>query len=386
MENPDCIGSARGNFFAVDKGLWREALALGMPSAVFYLVLARGSKGISGISTWSVDAAKRHIGLAINRGQEARDRLINAGLLIQEARGTKPRYRLTTVPEYLAITQRRVSLSTQDRTTLRLMPTARRPRKGSWRAQSEQRLKATGIPLDLLQRSGDPPFIWLPNRLIDSDNCVKSPVQILRQAQDLQQLQLLVELYEAHNLRDDGGISRHLYRRPYEAVRLGGKSRWEVYCFKPLEPEFNLKEPFEAFLDASGRTGSRAPLAQALDLFESNGFIQIVPHLCESPDPDSEIIHPLAIYSGIEMEELLARSASRAAVCLHRNLSEADVKYPDVLVPINRQRFPNACVTGILRLRYRPHTGRTTAWFSELKQKYEAYMRQYRDLSGIPFR
>ena len=68
--------------------------------------------------------------------------------------------------------------------------------------------------------AAQPDWIWLPNALVTGAADETPPVELVRQTQDVMTLRLLVDLYHAQNLRDDGGVSRKLTWREYE------RSRW----------------------------------------------------------------------------------------------------------------------------------------------------------------
>lgn len=70
-----------------------------------------------------------------------------------------------------------------------------------------------------LEAGGD--FIWLPNTLVTGTaNGEASPVKRLRQSRNLDALRLLVDLYHAQYLADDGGISRKVMERTYHRKRI----------------------------------------------------------------------------------------------------------------------------------------------------------------------
>jgi hypothetical protein len=75
----------------------------------------------------------------------------------------------------------------------------------------------------------DPDRIWLPNTLVTSAAAETAPIELVQQGQDVMTLRLLVDLYHAQNLRDDGGISRTITWHQYERVKVGQQGPYNVW-------------------------------------------------------------------------------------------------------------------------------------------------------------
>ena len=110
------------------------------------------------------------------------------------------------------------------------------------------------------------------------------------------------------------------------------------------------------------------------------GLIEWVPHLVESGDADAEIIHPLGMGKSDSPEDRLAMAAHRAGGAMltdgQREWAEDNGLW---LVPI-RRHVANVQVVGIARLRYRPRTRRTAAWWGKTRQEGEEFVRRYEGL------
>jgi hypothetical protein len=75
-------------------------------------------------------------------------------------------------------------------------------------------------------------LIWLPNTLVTGTvQGETSPVKRLRSRGDIWALRLLIDLYQAHNLSADGGISREVLRHEYERKKYGQRGRHVVWGF-----------------------------------------------------------------------------------------------------------------------------------------------------------
>ena len=178
----------RGSFFAVDQHAWAEVCAKGMNAAVAYLVLACFSGRDNRITAASVQAIEKYTGIARSRARAAIDILISARLISQIQGGTKPRYDLLPSAEIVEA----------------------------------------------------PDWIWLPNALVTGAAGEHSPVERVRQTQDVMTLRLLVDLYHEQNLREDGGISRRITWQRFERVKVGEQAQYVVWGFCSKELYVNL--------------------------------------------------------------------------------------------------------------------------------------------------
>jgi hypothetical protein len=172
--------AGRGGFFLIDSRTWTYVCSLGLNPAVFFLVLARGSQGDNLTTSWSVEAAKRYTGLAINRAQEARDSLIRRGVLTQLRGGTKPQYKIK--PQSDLNFGGRQDRPRQDRPPLdRLKRTRRSRRDGHSAASGFPSSAVMGLIEETEIEADEEPkdtAIWLPNSLGGwSRQCSRKPPQ-----------------------------------------------------------------------------------------------------------------------------------------------------------------------------------------------------------------
>jgi hypothetical protein len=112
------------------------------------------------------------------------------------------------------------------------------------------------------------------------------------------------------------------------------------------------------------------------------GLIEWVPHLVESDEPDAEIIHAIATTGSGSLEYRIGLAAEEAGRAM---LNDQQLQYVDSvgprLVPVLRH-LANVQMIGIARLRYRPHTALTAAWWQEYNTKGERYLAQYEALTN----
>lgn len=149
--------AAKGKFFAVGKPQWQIACGLGLRPAVALIVMACGSGHDNATTTWSRKAIEDHTGMTWRRAHDAQAALIDAGILTVLKGGARPVHKL------------------------------RHPECGEG-------------------------LIWLPTELVTGAGDETPPVARLRQAGDLDLLQLLVELYFEQELVGDGGLPRSMVR------------------------------------------------------------------------------------------------------------------------------------------------------------------------------
>jgi hypothetical protein len=78
----------------------------------------------------------------------------------------------------------------------------------------------------------DPDLIWLPNELVTSAAHETPPLELVRQMQDVMTLRLLIDMYHVHNLRENGGVSRHCMWKKYDRVKVNERTQFVVWGFR----------------------------------------------------------------------------------------------------------------------------------------------------------
>src|SRR5262249_49990154 len=109
------------------------------------------------------------------------------------------------------------------------------------------------------------------------------------------------------------------------------------------------------------------------------GIIEWVPHLVESQDTTAEIIHPM-VMEGDDSEARLGKAAHQAGQSMpterQREWAAGEVL---ILAPVPRHMV-NVQMVGIARLRYRPQTKMTGAWWADLESKCAALTERYEQI------
>jgi len=100
--------------------------------------------------------------------------------------------------------------------------------------------------------------------------------------------------------------------------------------------------------------------------------------LLDGDDDQAEIIHPYAIRCGEPAERELAAAAAMAArAMVTEGQFNWSVEESYHLVPV-RKHIAKATMAEVYRLKYRPHTTATSAWFALMQQTSAEYIDHYR--------
>lgn len=317
----------QGDFFAIDKGAWQRACDAGLNPAVAYLVMGRGTGPDNATTMWSADAVFRHSGIAWRRAHAAINVLMERGLVVRSREGKRPRYKLT-------------------------------------------------LPKD------KDDFIWLPNALITGAAGEVPPVAKLRQTQEVTFLHAFVGLYGLQDLTGDGGLPRSLLWHPMESrERICGYGPFDVVGFVKGTSKFcHRVGPLSKFRGNAKDKGD-APVAwDFLSLLERMGLLEWVIYLADGKDSESELIHPL---TGDEYAEAVADAAATFASELPGGFKHEVDNY-DFVLPIP-SHMANATLVGVARLRYRPRTSRTAAWYAQHVHSCRDHETVYRRLASGEF-
>jgi hypothetical protein len=239
-----------------------------------------------------------------------------------------------------------------------------------------------------------PDWTWLPNALVDgAEGDLAAPVELVRQTQSAAALRLLVDLYHAQNLASDGGIHWRCVRQEFTRHEVGRRGPFVVYGFAPgTVSAFGDKPLVRAHMtgEVEVAPGSDRPRDRGWPAFWAAwnqlvalGLVALVAHVVEADAEEAEVVHPYALGdSGEAPERRLARAAHAAAGAL---LTPAQrqwaVERGLCLVPV-KAHVTEAQLVGVARLRYRPRTSATAAWFARMGEwdamaaRHEALARQ----------
>lgn len=207
--------------------------------------------------------------------------------------------------------------------------------------------------------------------------------------QDVMTLRLLVDLYRAQDLREDGGVSQTVTRREYERFEAGRQAQFTVWGFRYKQGWVTWTGPTLCHRRAT-LTGQEIAEGRnaAVDYFRREqqltdlGLVEWVPTLVEGEGPEAEIVHPYGMGGSASLEDRLGRAAHEAA---RRMLTDRQRGWATGqklwLAPVPRH-VADVRMVGIARLRYRPKTRKTAAWWIDLRTKGEGFLRRYEALAA----
>jgi hypothetical protein len=215
------------------------------------------------------------------------------------------------------------------------------------------------------------------------------PVELVRQVQDVMTLRLLVDLYHAQNLRDDGGVSRGITRRAYGRFEVGRQAQYTVWGFRHENGSVTWTGPAlchrrETLTEQEVASGKNPGVdyfrreGQLVDL----GLVEWVPTLVEGEGLEGEIIHPYGMAGSGSLEDRLGSAAHEAAWSMLTDRQREWASERKLwLAPVPRH-MAGVQMVGIARLRYRPKTRKTAAWWADLQAKGEGFLRRYEALAA----
>jgi hypothetical protein len=383
-----------GGFFAIDRGAFRCAAVGSLNAAVAHLVMARGTGRDNRTTQWSVHSIEQRTGISRPNADKAVKALLHRGIWKKIRDGKHPIYEAVcgdqipggpfTGDEQAAIAAVREGNPVPDsKTTVEALKA-----RGIIRECNGQR-RARSFELDTAAIAAltEPLTIWLPNTLIDGAAGEVPPIELIRQTRSLPALRLLVELYAAQFLPNFGGVPRELLKVVFDRARVGEQGPFVVWGFqsKHILAGRDLFRPFLTgqFTKRDEGThrddGMAASFWPAIDTLTDLGLVERVGMLLDGDDSEAEIIHPHAMRGGELAEYELARAAHHAALAMvtdgQRDWAEQHgYKW---LIPVQRH-IGNATLIEVCRLKYRPHTAATAAWYAVMQQTTSQYLDHYR--------
>lgn len=316
--------SGHGHFFAVGRDSFVQACGLGINAASAFLTMACGTGRDHTTTRWSATSVENHAGIGWRRADESITALRHSGLVKR----------------------------TDDKSDKRK-------------------------PAYQLKCEGD--LIWLPKSIVTGVGDEIPPLRKLRQAQCAMTLRLFIELYRAQNLRDDGGISRDVVYQKYERREFGGRGAYTVWAFdKPSCMTMtwcDVTEPHrrDQLTPEECKRGCNAAVDffARFDKLRLLGLVERVPCLYEGDD--GEPIHTL------ENPHLLDIMHEAAESLITEGMAVAAESH-DYLVPVVNH-MEAVQVYAMERLRYRPHTRATSAWWARERQAEQEYIKLYREIA-----
>jgi hypothetical protein len=401
------IGGGRGNFFAIDRRTWAKVCGsdgLGLNAAIAYLVLARGSDRTNSKTSWSVNALEQRDLLSRGRAQAAIDKLKAAKVIRQTGQGRKAtRYELPPVHEIPGTGfDPRPELTRQEQEAVEMakrgerIPKQARGEINQWYAKEAVRKgwlvdRGDGFYNFVPEPDPAPDWIWLPNELVDGAANEKPPLELMRQCQDTMLLRLFIDLYYGQNLREDGGVRRQVMYEKYDRVQVGQYGEFTVWGFRSLATTTSLvwgeltqchrRDELTAQEKAEGKNPGVDFFGRVKQL-TNLGLIDWHPVLFEGADDSAELIHALGMGRTQTIEDRLGTAAHLAGEAMLTEGHRAWVDETSLrLVPVLKH-IVDVRAFGIARLRYRPRTGLTAAWWGELNEKAGSRIARYTELAA----
>jgi hypothetical protein len=390
-------------FFSIDRGAFRCAAAGGLNSAIAHLIMGRGT-GRDNITTqWSVHSIERRTGISRPNADKAVKDLL--------ARGIWKKTRDGKHPIYEAVPGNQIVDGAFTAEEQKVIQAIRKPAVVPYEAKgAAEALKARGIVREHTERHSnykqskslklddaaiaaltEPFTIWLPNALIDGAAGEVPPVELIRQTRSLSALRLLIELYAVQFLPNYGGVPRELLKHVFERAKVGEQGPFVVWGFrsKHLTAGAGLSRPFRTGKhitrddDTQVDTGIDSEFWPAVHTLENLGLVERVGMLLDGDDDAAEVIHPYPMRDGEPAERKLADMARLAGTAMITDGQRqwAEQEGYSYLVPV-RRHIVHATVAEIYRLKYRPHTKATAAWYAEMQNATAKHLEGY--LALIP--
>lgn len=233
--------------------------------------------------------------------------------------------------------------------------------------------------------------VWLPNSIVTGTSANETPpLERIRQISCVMTLKLFVDLYADQNLIENGGISRSTYRQVYQRTEVCEYAQYRVYVFSKEHCTVNWNQttkPHHRQEDDLTEQEIEAGKNPGVDFFErfktleTLRLVQCVPYLFESDSDDAEIIHSLGEHEQLETD--IRRAAETASLRMYSRIHGHDscqlADKDTLLLPVPKHRR-NVHVIGVWRLRYRPQTGMTSAWWKDYNEKGKRYLLQYQKM------
>lgn len=380
----------RKGFFTIDQRTFSNVCALGRNAATAYVVLARGSGRDNKTSAWSVNSIEKYTGISRGRAKKAIECLIESGYLQRTGTATRPRYKLLSWDESHSC--ERQPLSPLEQEAIALVSAGEslltRQKHAAYRAENKGWLRhSANSGYEMVPDGTKENLVWLPNTLVIGAADETPPLERVRQTGDVMVLRLLVDLYHSQNLREDGGISRSVIYREWERFEAAQYGEFTVWGFTHGDSTTACQcDVVKAHWDNDAETSKEkyAPFWPRLHSLEDCGLIEWVPCLFESDDADAEIIHPLVDDDSGSLEDRLGRAAQQAGNSMLTEMQHErayEHRGVTLVVPIKRH-MANVQLISVARLRYRPHTKLTAAWWAETNTVCEAHISEYEALES----
>ena len=400
---PDKRPKGDSGFFSVDLGAFRCAATCGLNAAIAHLILARGTGRDNRISQWSVNAIEQRTGISRPNANKALSLLLDRGIWRKTRGGKHPIYEAVpgdqipngafTPEQQLVLGQIRSGDPLLDIATADML-VARRLAIELQQVNSQRSFELDESAIaELVERKA----VWLPNALIDGAADEVAPVELIRETRNLFALQMIIELYAIQFLPHFGGAPHEMIKVQFERKAIREQGPFTVWGFRPKGTlvDWDIAKHFMCGFkterpDGKLRDAGWNKMQRALGVLTELGLVEKVGMLMDGRDADAEIIHPYGVQGGEAPERDLTAVARKAAKTMlpesHQNWAEGE-GYSNYMVPV-RKHITGVTMIEIFRLKYRPHTKATAAWYAKMLQTAADWICRYRIIAeaGEPVR
>ena len=398
-------GKVSDGFFAIDRSAFRCAIVGGLNAAVAHLLMARGTGRDNRTTQWSVHSIEQRTGISRPNAAKAVADLLKRGIWKRVRDGKHPIYEAVpgheipggpfTADEQAAIAAIRdgkavpyKSMAIVKGLVARGIAKETKSRRSRRSSSNPYVAGPSTYKLDeaAIAALTEPLAVWPPNALIDGAADEVPPVELIRQTRNLAALRLLIELYAVQFLPNYGGVPRESLKVVFDRSKVGEQGPFVVWGFWP-EHTTAGRGLYEQFLTGQSITrddgtrcdaGMEALFWPAVQTLVDLGLVERVGMLLDGDDAETEIIHPYAIRGGEPVERELAAAAEMAArTMVTEGQFSWSVEQGYHLVPV-RKHIAKATIAEVFRLKYRPHTTATAAWYALMQQTTAEYLNHYR--------
>ena len=391
-------GQNSEGFFTIDRGAFRCAAVGGLNVAIAHLVMARGTGPDNRTTQWSVHSIEQRTGISRPNAAKAVKDLLDRGIWQKIRDGQHPIYQAITgdripggpfrVDEQAAIAALRTrnAVPYESKTAMEALKA-----RGIIRdCNARKRNQSLELDTAAIAALTEPITIWLPNTLIDCAAREVPPIELIRQTRSLPALRLLAELYAVQFLPNYGGVPRELLKVVFDRAKVGEHGPFIVWGFrrKHMTADRGLARSFFTGQISTREDGRRLDAGwdlvfwPAIHTLTDLGLVEQVGMLLDGDDDEAEIIHPCAVRGGEPAERELAAAADMVArvMITEGQLSWAEQNNYRLLIPVQKH-IAKVTMVEVFRLKYRPHTSATAAWFALLQQTTAQYLNHYRAMA-----
>lgn len=280
---------------------------------VAYLVMSCGTGGDNTTTKWSVQSVEKYGHMRTEKAREAVERLKELGIVVQDMESSRPRHPV-------------------------------------------HKIQGHGTRLE-----GQ---VWLPRTLVEgADQKEKDyPLRRIRESGDPLLLRLLLDLYAHHDLPEWGGVNpKAICKRQEVAAKIdaaGGAMNVWGFDTKP-------DAVWPVLSTIHKNLGEIEDFWKRLSLLKSFGHLEEVITLLDSPDGDP-------IFSCEDDAPILGKLKD----CCEELLFDKNWAYAYMYVLPIPAHIQEPHLISLYRLKYRPHTKRTAAWFAKMNQANDIYLKQ----------